>query len=189
MSGVLSVKRGHELIDIYMRLNKPGTEKNLKRRGIKMQMSEQEICKTYRESKNPNQQLTILAQLNACSTEDILSILEKNNEPLRKRPYQRSQKPEKVSPKKTGKKEEEIPDTVRRAILYRMDCIEAKKEEHYAALKDLEEEFKQLNQFLKKQTKEGSNDKRNDVCETSGSELSGSGKEEGKTEEVHGECE
>ena len=145
-----------------------------------MQMTEQEICKEYREAKDPNHQLTILAQLNACGTGDILSILEKNNEPLRKRPYQRSQKPEKVSPKKAKSKEERIPGTVRRAILYRMDCIETKQKELHAALKVLEEEFKQLDQFLKNQTMEDSDDKRNNVCEAQSSELSSSGEAEGE---------
>lgn len=54
---------------------------------INTKMTEYEICKEYRESKNPTQQLKILAQLNCCSEKDILDILKRNNEPLRKRTY------------------------------------------------------------------------------------------------------
>ena len=62
-----------------------------------MQMTEQEICKEYREAKDPNHQLTILAQLTTCKTEDIVEILTRNGETLRKRPYQRNAKPEEIA--------------------------------------------------------------------------------------------
>lgn len=40
-----------------------------------MRMTETEICKEYREAKNPRMQIGILADLNVCEKEDILRIL------------------------------------------------------------------------------------------------------------------
>lgn len=43
-----------------------------------MQMTESEICVSYRQAKNKNEQVRILAQLNAVSAEEILGILSEN---------------------------------------------------------------------------------------------------------------
>lgn len=140
-----------------------------------MQMTKQEICKEYREAKDPNHQLTILAQLNACGAGDIVAILEKNGEPLRKRLYQKNTKPKKEA------KADEIPPGVLTAVRDRMEWLNLKIVEYHTELDEIEKEFKQLEQFLKKyQKKESSNDKRNNVCEAQSSELSGSGEAEGK---------
>ena len=86
-----------------------------------MQMTEKEICKEYREAKNPNHQIKILAQLNCTSIENVVEILKANNEPLRKRPYNRkaesvkiNDKPQKVS--YTKPVDEEKPKTAKKAI-------------------------------------------------------------------------
>lgn len=140
-----------------------------------MQMTEQEICKEYREAKDPNRQLTILAQLNACGAGDIVAILEKNGEPLRKRLYQKNTKPKKEA------KADEIPSGVLTAVRDRMEWLNLKIVEYHTELDEIEKEFKQLEQFLKKyQKKENPNDKRNNVCEAQSSELSGNGEAEGE---------
>lgn len=41
-----------------------------------MQMSNAEICSSFRQAKNQNDQISILAELNACSTAEILEILQ-----------------------------------------------------------------------------------------------------------------
>lgn len=41
-----------------------------------MQMSNAEICTSFKQAKNQNDQITILAELNACGTEKILEILQ-----------------------------------------------------------------------------------------------------------------
>lgn len=41
-----------------------------------MQMSESEICFNFKQAKNQNEQIGILAELNACSVEKILDILQ-----------------------------------------------------------------------------------------------------------------
>ena len=121
-----------------------------------MQMTEQEICKEYREAKDPNHQLTILAQLNTCKTEDIVEILTRNGETLRKRPYQRNAKPEKITVKK---KEEDIPACVFMAVKERIDWLEIKIQEMHIGLKDYEDQYKQLNRYLKQHVTEDSDNK------------------------------
>lgn len=45
-----------------------------------MQMSESEIRRNYKEAKNKKQQISILADLNCCSKEDIENVLGIGNE-------------------------------------------------------------------------------------------------------------
>lgn len=114
-----------------------------------MQMTEQEICKEYREAKDPNRQLTILAQLNTCEPGDILAILEKNGEPLKKRPYQRNPKPE----KEATKKEEEIPASVFRAIQDRIVWLKVRAGQCRVELNETQKECAQLESFMRKHMK------------------------------------
>lgn len=46
-----------------------------------MQMTKEEIWRMYRESKNPNRQIGILAELNACDRTKIENILFSEDEP------------------------------------------------------------------------------------------------------------
>lgn len=41
-----------------------------------MQMTESEIVRNYREAKNKREQITILADLNRCEKEDIVSYID-----------------------------------------------------------------------------------------------------------------
>lgn len=75
-----------------------------------MQMTDKEICKEYREAKNPNNQIKILAELNSTTVENVVEILKANNEPLRKRPYNRKAEPVKVFNK--GAKKVKAPEQI-----------------------------------------------------------------------------
>lgn len=44
-----------------------------------LSMSEDEICASFRNSKNPKKQVKILAQLNACGEDRIKAVLEAHN--------------------------------------------------------------------------------------------------------------
>lgn len=48
-------------------------------------MSEREICSDYRNAKNRNDQITVLAELNGIGRMDIIRILRKNGERLTSR--------------------------------------------------------------------------------------------------------
>ena len=50
-----------------------------------MQMSVNEIVRSYREAKEPGKQITILAELNCCTREDIYNILKENGVDINRR--------------------------------------------------------------------------------------------------------
>lgn len=60
-------------------------------------MSNFEIVRDYNQAKDPNGQIKILAQLNACSVQEICDILKENGVDWRKLPRPRNQKPESAS--------------------------------------------------------------------------------------------
>lgn len=110
-------------------------------------MTDFDICKEYREAKNPTAQLKILAQLNCCSEKDILDILKRNNEPLRKRTYTTK----KESAEKAEEKDKEIPNFIYALAMERLHAIDdeitAKKEE----IAFLEKEYTRIHSWLKDQ--------------------------------------
>ena len=103
-----------------------------------MQMTEEEICRSYREAKDPNKQLWILADLNCIEYAKVLEILKLHNEPLKKRPYTRKAK--QVEPKKISQEEvkvsqglaknevkAELPPAIREILLQRLNELEIEK--------------------------------------------------------------
>lgn len=114
---------------------------------INTKMTDFDICKEYREAKNPSAQLKILAQLNCCSEKDILDILKRNNEPLRKRTYTTK----KESAEKAEEKDKEIPNFIYALAMERLHAIDdeitAKKEE----ITSLEKEYTRIHSWLKDQ--------------------------------------
>lgn len=92
-------------------------------------MTDFEICKSYREAKNPVGQLKILAELNACSQADIEEILKRNNEPLRKRQYKKDAKKVTNKPVAKGTVPDIIGDTIIREYNKLMNDLEVKKAE------------------------------------------------------------
>lgn len=62
-----------------------------------MVMSDFEIVRDYKQAKDPNGQIKILAELNLCSVQEICDILRKGGIDWRKLPRPRNQKPESAS--------------------------------------------------------------------------------------------
>lgn len=142
-----------------------------------MQMTEQEICKEYREAKDPTHQLTILAQLNCCGKEDIVEILMRNNEPLRKRQYKKKDKPAEPKAEETKKAanrenlknipvedldlgvkadpvDPEISESVILAVKDRIVWVKLRISELEAELATYRDQYKELNEFVNKHTRE-----------------------------------
>lgn len=92
-----------------------------------MRMTEVEICKEYREAKNPRMQIGILADLNVCEKEDILKILILNGQDVTV-----------AGPKKPGQKG----DKVLSLMFSLLDEVEA---EVYAA----EQKYKAIVESIK----------------------------------------
>ena len=121
-----------------------------------LSMTPYEICESYRTAKDPNKQIKILAQLNCTNTDFIVQILKENNEPLKKRPYQRKEptpyrpykKEEAVNNTQEAKKSElpkAVSDAIRRRIAELEETIENTKkvlENHIGQKKELEDFLK-----------------------------------------------
>ena len=121
-----------------------------------LSMTPHEICESYRTAKDPNKQIKILAQLNCTNTDFIVQILKENNEPLKKRPYQRKE----PTPYRPYKKEEavnntqeakrcELPKAVSDAILRRIAELEETIENTKKVLENHTGQKKELEDFLK----------------------------------------
>lgn len=132
-----------------------------------MQMTPEEIGSSYRRAVNQNAQITILADLNCCSKEEIINILEEQGYTVRK-PKKKAKKEGPAEEKKTFepaqlKEVKLLPEAVRRAITREMcetqDLIDeaqaevrtqrdilAKAEE---TLKAREADLETLNNYLK----------------------------------------
>lgn len=117
---------------------------------INTKMTEYEICKEYREAKNPTAQLRILAQLNCCSDKDILAILEKNNEPIRKMGYTpKAKKTETV--KDSTEAKEEIPAFVYAVLVDKLHALDEVIAVKRGEVVCLEGEHRRLRGWLKDQ--------------------------------------
>lgn len=100
-----------------------------------MEMTEMEICRMYRQAKDRNEQIKILADLNCISEEKILEILLKNGESVRLRLPTGGRK----------RKKEMTDEEYHKALFRRLDSLDAKiarMEREYrnivAVLKDAE---------------------------------------------------
>lgn len=119
---------------------------------INTKMTEYDICKEYRESKNPTAQLKILAQLNCCDEKDILKILEDNNEPIRKRMYRpKVKKAEAVKNLAEAPAKEEIPNFVYAVLVDKLHAINEVIAVKRGEVECLEGEHKRLRKWLKDQ--------------------------------------
>ena len=121
-----------------------------------LSMTPHEICESYRTAKDPNKQIKILAQLNCTNTDFIVQILKENNEPLKKRPYQRKE----PTPYRPYKKEEavnntqeakrtKLPEAVSDAIRRRIAELEETIENTKQVLENHIRQKKELEDFLK----------------------------------------
>ena len=87
-------------------------------------MTEDEIVRSYRNAKNRNTQITVLAQLNACQTEEIEQILEQKGVIKKKQDVP------------------EMPEVIKEMITVRMIEITEQMDK-------LGEELKELSDFVK----------------------------------------
>lgn len=113
-------------------------------------MTEHEICVSYREAKNPTGQIKILSQLNCCSEKDTMDILERNNEPIRKRTYTpKTKKAQAV--KELEETKEEIPNFVYAALVDKLHAIDEVISVKKGEITCLEKEYTRLHAWLKSQ--------------------------------------
>lgn len=111
-----------------------------------MQMSENEIVRNYRESKNKREQVTILADLNRCDKEEIIAILLKNGVDQRELPRKRKSKKSPEEEKKT----QSATDTVASILARRVMEIDNDLQKHYAATTKLEREKADIMTYIDK---------------------------------------
>lgn len=128
-----------------------------------MQMTEEEICRRYREAKKKTSQIGILADLNAATTADIKEILERRGEMGRPRLN--------ASPKKAAVINEDfaaavdemqgkrvaMPDVVKETIQFGIDALdlkisesEAQVEELRAKIAELKEKKRSITEYMKR---------------------------------------
>lgn len=93
-------------------------------------IDEKEICRQFREAKDKAGMVLILSQLNDCSREVIVDVLEKNG-------FEDPRKTQKKKPKPINK----IPDAVYKVLTDRMDFIEVQ-------IKSLENEYQEIADYL-----------------------------------------
>ena len=93
-------------------------------------MTEREICIMYREAKNQNSQLQILAELNDVSRNEIIRILVKNGEKLPSRAISQLYKRLDVLEAQISEREKEYKEIVR-ALKKKKKRQEEKKNERY----------------------------------------------------------
>lgn len=84
-----------------------------------MYMSEHEICMDYKNARLKKQQISILAELNLCSKEDIEQILIKNGIEVVKR-KSKAKEPE----TEEDEQNEELPDAVYKALWDRLGALD-----------------------------------------------------------------
>ena len=109
-----------------------------------MIMTEEEVCREYRQAKNPSHHITVLSELNLCKRSDIMDILVKHGlmEKPKETEHKKSttKKPIKTQPK-AEVKTTEFPPEVCAALEGAMSEIEKR-------IKELEERYKVIAGFL-----------------------------------------
>lgn len=119
-----------------------------------MQMTESEIKVSYQQAKSKKEQLKILAELNACTVEEIIKILVKNGiSPQSFSFWARLQKKKKVSCGKTEKRtatqeESDGIDTALQAIRDYIDSLNQHKQEVDAELMQVQEKLQAFMEVL-----------------------------------------
>ena len=97
-----------------------------------MEMKATEILASYKNASSKTKQIGILAELNACTRDDIIEILEQMGESVPKRKYNRKKEPEKTEPEQkkewTEPKLEKapIPELISNVLLEKMDELDRK---------------------------------------------------------------
>lgn len=109
-----------------------------------MWMTKSEIARSYRESKNRNAQIGILAEMNLCSIEEIREVLVETGEIKAKG---KKATPVVREKEKTvmGKK---VPESILNFAYDKLDTIEKEIKDLEKLLKEKESEYKEIADFL-----------------------------------------
>ena len=125
-----------------------------------MMMSTEEILYSYHNAACRTKQIGILADLNACSRDEITRILEENGEDIPKRKYSKRKKPvQQVEQKEEPAAEPEkavehimaagaVPDFIAQILLEKLDEIDGKLAEAEKAKKEYESQYYTITDYL-----------------------------------------
>ncbi len=131
-----------------------------------MMMSTEEILYSYHNAACRTKQIGILADLNACSRDEITRILEENGEDIPKRKYTKRKKPvqqdeavQQVEQKEEPAAEPEkavehikaagaVPDFIAQILLEKLDEIDGKLAEAEKAKKEYESQYYTITDYL-----------------------------------------
>lgn len=120
-----------------------------------MEMKPSEILQSYENAQYKTKQIGILAELNACSKDEITEILKEMGAELPKRKYQKKEEPEKEPEKKEWEEPEllpepkEIPQSIQLVLYNRLDELDAKIREYTRGKENAEKEYMEIVEFLK----------------------------------------
>lgn len=129
-----------------------------------MTMSTEEILYSYHNAACRTKQIGILADLNACSRDEITRILEENGEDIPKRKYSKRKKPvqqdeavQQVEQKEEPAEEKAaehimaagaVPDFIAQILLEKLDEIDGKLAEAEKAKKEYESQYYTITDYL-----------------------------------------
>ena len=122
-----------------------------------MEMKPSEILQSYENAQYKTKQIGILAELNACSKDEITEILKEMGAELPKRKYQKKEEPAKEPEKKEWEEPKlkalpeprEIPQSIQLVLYERLDVLDAKIREYTQGKESAEKEYMEIVEFLK----------------------------------------
>ena len=120
-----------------------------------MEMKPSEILQSYENAQYKTKQIGILAELNACSKDEITEILKEMGAELPKRKYQKKEELAKEPEKKEWEDPEllpeprEIPQSIQLVLYERLDVLDAKIKEYTQGKESAEKEYMEIVEFLK----------------------------------------
>ena len=106
-----------------------------------MTMTNEEICREYRQAKRPKRQIGILADLNEVPRRDIVKILMAAGEIKEAPKTAKILMPEPILTEEKPEQKNKIPDPVCKALFLRLDELEAQ-------IRELENEYKSIVAFM-----------------------------------------
>lgn len=103
---------------------------------------EKEICREYRQSKDKAEKVDILAQLNDCSREEIVAVLEKNGFDIPPKKWTRKNKvPKEKKEDALNTVKNPMPESVKEALIEKMEFIDLQ-------IKQLESQYIEIANYL-----------------------------------------
>ena len=109
-------------------------------------MTAAEICQKYNQSNNKREMIKVLADMESCSKEDIIELLEHNGCEI-----VRETRGRKSNNSKADQKKAVMPDIVREALAEKMDRIDQRIKELEPFKREyekLESQYKEIAEFL-----------------------------------------